>query len=160
NPPVLDRLTGGSVGATALPLLVDAPVDPYEGSTGLPPPVGQNGWQRALPAPSSALPAFPASSAGGLLQGQPRILRRNSPASFTASGGVDFLGLVTPALDNTFYWAMFDFAKTTTVVTAGFVDLLDPHRMPDAPVDPRLGPFFGRAFPAGKRVRYAAIFDP
>ena len=61
---------------------------------------------------------------------QPHPPRTVSPGSAQwsqASGGLNPLnGNPTPAGDNTFFWAQWDFLKRQTVVTAGFVDVLDP----------------------------------
>jgi hypothetical protein len=57
-----------------------------------------------------------------------------------AQGGFDLAGATTPPLDNSLYWLMADFLKRATVVTAGFIDLRDPHRVPPGFADPRLRP--------------------
>ena len=137
-----DSNTGGSVGTVALPLMADfwtypdspeKPVgDPYLAS-------GINGWQVSLAATSSPRPDFRAYSAGRG-GGQPSPIDpthanwKNAAGGFTPGGG----GL--PGLDNTVYWIMTDFLKRTAVVTSGFVEVSNPHRMPPGG-DPRLGPY-------------------
>ena len=44
---------------------------------------------------------------------------------------------------------MADFLKQTSVATAGFVDITDPHRVPTPMIDPRLGPYFAGGLPQG-----------
>lgn len=157
---VVDPLTGGSVGSIALPLLADVWVDPHDSMDYVRPPIGANGWQIALTVQSSSTPSFRAYSSGGVVNGRPEFVGRNSPGWQRAIGGISPSGQRTPALDNSLYWSMFDFAKTRSVATFGFVEVLDPHRMPSAAIDPRLGPYFGRNFPAAHKVVYAAQFDP
>ncbi len=70
--------------------------------------------------------------------------------------------------DNSVYWVMADFLKRQTVVTAGFVDLYNPHRMPSrmpGEGDPRLGPYLVNSsgtsvLPAGYLPRYDWSFEP
>jgi hypothetical protein len=153
-----DTLTGGLLGAVALPLLADVWVEPADGP-GRGVPHGANGWQIALAVQSSSLPAFRAYSSGGVVGTRAVVVDRNSRGWKVAEGGVSSLG-PTPFGDNALYWAMVDFVGSKTVVTAGFTELLDPHRMPAPTPDPRLGPYFNGVFPAGKKVVYAAAFDP
>ncbi|MEZ5966655.1 MAG: hypothetical protein R3F56_22650 [Planctomycetota bacterium] len=159
---VRDTLTGGSVGSIALPLLADVQVHPaFDAADHAVPPVGANGWQIALTVQTSALPAFRAFSSGGLVNGVPMVVDPTRPEWDRAVGGINpVTGQRTPASDNSLYWSMFDFAKTRSVATFGFVELLDPHRMPATVVDPRLGPYFGRSFPANNRIAYSAQFEP
>ena len=122
---------------------------------------GINGWQVSLPVTSSARPDFRAYSAGR--EGEP--VGPSSPKWRIATGGFDLNGRTTEPSDNTVYWVMADFLKRTAVVTAGFVEIANPHRMPvprlgtgtatiadpDNMPDPRLGPYS----PQGQRVRSA-----
>ncbi len=155
----IDVRTGGLLGSIALPLLADVWVEPF-GVNERPRPNGGNGWQIALSVQSSAMPAFRAFSGGGEVAGTPRYVQDGTPDWLDASGGYTAIGQRTAALDNSVYWAMVDFVKNKTVATAGFVELLDPHRIQDPTQDPRLGPFFARSFPAGQKVVYAPLFDP
>ena len=51
---------------------------------------------------------------------------------------------------------MTDFVKAQSVATAGFVDLVDPHRLPiGVLIDPRLGPFNNGPLPAGWAATFA-----
>lgn len=159
--PRLDNLTGGSVGAVALPLLADVWVDPHDPADRSFSTIGANGWQIALTVQSSALPGFRAFSGGGVVGGVTHFVSRTSPDWQRAMGGFHpITGARTLPVDNSLYWSMFDLAKTRSVATFGFVEILDPHRMPATSVDPRLGPFFNRAFPGGHAVVYAPAFDP
>jgi hypothetical protein len=137
-----DRLTHGLVGSIALPLLADfwtypdspqKPVnDPFVAS-------GINGWQISLPVTASPQPNFRCYSAGR--GGKSPILIDPSHSAWQlASGGFTPAGGTTTPNDNSVYWVMADFLKRTTVVTAGFVEITNPHRMPTGS-DPRLGPF-------------------
>ncbi|MEM7200871.1 MAG: hypothetical protein AAF628_11425 [Planctomycetota bacterium] len=51
---------------------------------------------------------------------------------------------------------MADFLKRRSVVTAGFVDLIDPHRVGPTSPDPRLGPYAaaGGALPPGTTATF------
>lgn len=157
---IIDPLTGGNVGPIALPLLADVWVEPDNRADYARPPIGANGWQISLTVQSSSLPAFRAYSSGGLVNGRPQIVDRSTPGWQQAIGGVSASGQRSPGQDNSLYWSMLDFAKTRSLATSGFVELLDPHRMPSAAVDPRLGPYFGGAFPPAHKVVYVAQFDP
>lgn len=170
----LETVTNGLVGTIALPLLADFQVHPDEAS--LPPgrgyiASGANGWQVALTVQSSSLPMFRVYSGGGVYQNRARTVNPGSPEWSRASGGLNPLnGSSTPAGDNTFYWAQWDFLKRQTVVTFGFVDVLDPHRVDPqfqtAPFrDPRLGPYFAdtgarAVLPVNVRPAYAALLEP
>ncbi len=146
-PQVGDARTEGLVGPIALPLLADFQIlpdspelpldDPFQAS-------GQNGWQISLPVTSSPRPDFRAYSAGGVGASGPITVAPGSNKWAIASGGIVPNGGITPPLDNSVYWVMLDFLKRSSVVTFGFVEIKNPHRMPDSvPVgsDPRLGPY-------------------
>ena len=161
SPSSLDSYTGGLVPTIGLPLLADfwtycddpdLPVGNGFVATGF------NGWQIALTVQSSAQPNFRAYSGGfaGTGTRSPVCVSPSDTAWVQASGGYTPTGGRTTALDNSMYWVMADFVKRQTVVTSGFVDALNPHRMPSRipaspsnpdpanPLfsDPRLGPFF------------------
>ena len=156
-----DMLTGGLVGAVALPLLADFWTYPDSASKPLGNPFrasGINGWQVALGAQSSFRPNFRAYTAGGLVGNQPQPI---DPAKVEkAVGGLTPQGATTPPADNTVFWMMTDYLKRMSVATAGFVELLDPHRMPSNALDSRLGPYFNKVMPAGFAPNYVFDFDP
>jgi hypothetical protein len=152
-----DLKTGGCVGTIGLPLLADFWSYPDSPDKPVSNPFragGVNGWQISLPVTSSAAPYFRIYSAG---KGgsSPFLLDPTHPKWKKASGGFQPGGAPTPGLDNSIYWVMADFLKRTAVVTAGFVDIANPHRMP-AGSDPRLGPFDR----AGKIPTYTYDFEP
>jgi hypothetical protein len=139
-----DWITGGCVGTIALPLLADfwnypdspeKPVaDPFIAS-------GINGWQISLAVTSAPTPYFRAYSAG---RGgtSPISVGPSHPNWARASGGYTPTGGGTPGRDNSVYWIMADFLKRTAVVTGGFIEIANPHRMTTAATDdPRLGPY-------------------
>jgi hypothetical protein len=99
-----------------------------------------NGWQVSLPITSSSTPNFRVYSAG---KGgsSPILVDPTSGRWLTGRGGFTPGGQTTPPADNTLYWIMADFLKRTSVVTGGFVDIADPHRIRVTGGDPRLGPF-------------------
>jgi hypothetical protein len=134
-PATSENITGGSIGAIGLPLLVDFWTHPSASAT------GANGWQVSLAVQSSAAPEFRAYSAGGVVGGQPMPVDPTTPEWLVASGGPSPSGARTLPGDNTVFWVMCDFLKSQTVATAGFVDLVDPHRVPASNGDPRLGRF-------------------
>ncbi len=143
----LDNYTGGLVGNVALPLLADFWT--YCDSSELPAgggyvALGTNGWQTAVTVQSDPRPAFRILSAGrSATQTQPALCRSpGDPQWNQASGGFTPTGQATSAADNTFYWIMMDVLKRQSVITNGFVDLYNPHRVPEGFVDPRLGPFY------------------
>ena len=170
----LENLSGGLVGSIALPLLGDFQMYPDEASL----PAGRgyiasgaNGWQVALAIQSSSIPNFRVYSGGGVYQGRARVVGPGSTEWSRASGGLNPTnGNATIAGDNTFYWAQWDFMKRQTVVTAGFVDVMNPHRVDPLfqlyPFrDPRLGPYFpdvgARAvLPTDVKPEFAAVFEP
>jgi hypothetical protein len=190
-PSTADPYTGGLIGNVALPLLADfwtlldsAELPAGEGYFAF----GSNGWQTALTITSDPRPRFRVFSAGrpaAAPQGQ--LAMGPSNAGWTnAVGGwgpnpnapngpwIPVPG-PPPALpifgslpdikgDNTFYWVMIDVLKRQSVVTNGFVDLYNPHRMPEDFDDARLGPFFlqngNAAPPAGVLPSLAYEFDP
>lgn len=167
-----EAFTGGLLGNVALPLLADfwTVCDSSElpaggGYIAL----GTNGWQVAVPVQSSPQPDFRVYSAGrpATPGGAPPICRSESePAWNTAAGGFA-LGpppTTTPPNDNTFYWIMMDVLKRQSVITNGFVDINNPHRVPDGFADPRLGPFYLQnnvsTLPSNVRPTFAYEFDP
>jgi hypothetical protein len=169
-----ETITDGLVGAIALPLLGDFQMYPDEAT--LPEgrgyiASGANGWQVALTVQSSSLPNYRVYSGGGVYQNRPRTVSPGSPAWSRATGGLNPLnGQNTPAGDNTFYWAQWDFLARQTVATLGFIDVLNPHRVDPtfqtAPFrDPRLGPYFAdvgarAVLPGNVRPTYATLFEP
>jgi hypothetical protein len=169
-----DTFTGGGLGSIALPLLADFWT--YCDDPDLPAnngfvATGFNGWQIALTVQSAPTPNFRAFSAGfaGIGARPPICVDPSTPAWTTASGGYDPNGNRTSSsTDNSLYWIMADFMKRQSVVTAGFVDVANPHRMPNRlrlEGDPRLGPYFpdsqGRpALPTGFVPFYDYVFEP
>ncbi|MCC6670157.1 MAG: hypothetical protein IT458_03795, partial [Planctomycetes bacterium] len=161
-----DLLTGGQVGSIGLPLLADFWV--YPDSPDL--PVGEgfiasgsNGWQVALAVQSAPQPNFRVLSAGGRVTGGRPILMDPSNQGWSrAQGGYDPQGNRTSNGDNTVYWLMADFLKRSTVVTNGFVEILNPHRMPTTGgvIDPRLGPYFSGTQPADRLPVFNYEFEP
>lgn len=170
----IDRVTDGLLGSIALPLLGDFQMYPDDAS--LPEgrgyvASGANGWQVSLAIQSSSIPNFRVYSGGGVYQGRPRVVTPGSAQWSRASGGLNPInGNNTAAGDNTFYWAQWDFLKRQSVVTFGFVDVINPHRVDTNfqlyPFrDPRLGPYFpesGRTavLPVGVRPQFAPLFEP
>ncbi|MEE2888139.1 MAG: hypothetical protein VX951_11985, partial [Planctomycetota bacterium] len=136
-----DTRTGGCVGTIALPLLADFWVHPDDPDLPTANPFhasGINGWQVSVSVQSSAKPDFRIYSAGRV--GTGNQIDPTSTQWQQASGGFQPGGIPTLPGDNTVYWVMADFLKRTSVVTSGFVDIANPHRMP-AGGDPRLGPY-------------------
>jgi hypothetical protein len=134
-----DAFTGGLVGSVALPLLADFWT--YCDQASLPlgggyVALGTNGWQVAITVQSGSTPNFRVLSAGRApVVGSPvAVCRSPGDSSWqTASGG--FIGQTTgttPPGDNTFYWIMMDVLKRQSVITNGFLDLNNPHRVPEA----------------------------
>ncbi|MCU0864770.1 MAG: hypothetical protein MUC36_13340 [Planctomycetes bacterium] len=167
----VDQFTGGLVGSIALPLLADfwtfcdSPTLPEGGGYVA---LGTNGWQVSVTVQSGPQPNFRVYSAGrAALPGQQPICRSSSdPQWSTASGGFTPgppPGSTIPG-DNTFYWIMMDVLKRQSVITNGFVDINNPHRVPEGFADPRLGPFFlaggASTVPANLRPNFAYEFDP
>ncbi|HEX6811083.1 MAG TPA: hypothetical protein VF384_05605 [Planctomycetota bacterium] len=167
----VDSFTGGLVGSVALPLLADFWT--YCDSSQLPlgggyVALGTNGWQVAITVQSGSQPNFRVLSAGrAAVPGAPSALCRSpsDPQWNTASGG--FIGqttATTPPGDNTFYWIMLDVLKRQSVITNGFLDINNPHRVPEGFADPRLGPFFlqgGQStLPADMLPLFDHEFDP
>jgi hypothetical protein len=149
-----DRFTDGLVGHIALPLLADFWT--YCDSSSLPAgggyvAIGNNGWQISITLQSSPQPNFrvysggrpPVGAGAALCIGPASTVWRNPGGGYPPGSTA-----ATPAGDNSLYWIMIDFLKRATVVTSGFVDLMNPHRMatnpadPNYGVDPRLGPYF------------------
>ncbi|MBL9079831.1 MAG: hypothetical protein JNL08_20200 [Planctomycetes bacterium] len=166
SPTAREKFTGGLLGNIALPLLADFWT--YCDQPNLPAgggfiADGTNGWQIAIPVQSSANPYFRAVSAG---RATPTPICRAPGDSqwVTASGGYGPTGATTAARDNTFYWIMLDLLKRQSVITSGFIDLNNPHRVPEGFVDPRLGPFYLQGGvsvrPANVKPLFAYEFDP
>lgn len=165
NSTEVDRFTGGLVGAVALPLLADFWI--YCDSPDLPlggafQASGSNGWQISIARPGVPTPSFRALSAG--FRGSDVLpsdcVDPSSPKWGNASGGFTPQGGITAAADNSLYWIAADFLKRTTVVTSGFVDIGNPHRMPeDRIIDPRLGPYVDDVTRPNYRVNFAHSFE-
>lgn len=164
-----DNFTGGLVGNIGLPLLADFWT--YCDSSELPAgggyiALGTNGWQTAVTVQSDPRPAFRALSAGRAATAtQGPICRSPGSSQWSqASGGFTPTGGGTAASDNTFYWMMLDVLKRQTVITNGFIDVYNPHRVPEGFADPRLGPFYLTGgtpnAPAGVLPSFAYEFDP
>jgi len=169
SPAAVENFTGGLVGNVALPLLGDFWT--YCDSSELPAgggyvALGTNGWQTAVTVQSDPNPAFRALSAGRAATPTQAALCRSpgDPQWNTASGGFTPTGGGTTARDNTFYWIMMDVLKRQSVITNGFVDLFNPHRVPEGFADPRLGPFYlvnsQPSAPVGVLPSFAYEFDP
>jgi len=170
NPSQQDSFTGGLCGNVSLPLIADFWT--YCDSSELPAgngyvALGTNGWQIALTVQSSPLPNFRNYSAGrAALQtgSQPICIGPSSPQWNNGSGGYTPGGQTTSPADNSFYWIMIDFLKRQSVITNGFVDLNNPHRVPEGSADPRLGPFYlsggNSTRPANIVPTFAYEFDP
>nr|MCU0294833.1 hypothetical protein [Candidatus Nanopelagicales bacterium] len=162
-----ERFTGGLVGNVALPLLADFWT--YCDQPDLPAGNGYiadgfNGWQISIPLQSDPRPYFRAVSAGRAPGAQPALCRAPGDSAWvTASGGFGPAG-ATSARDNTFYWIMLDLLKRQSVITSGFIDINNPHRVPEGFLDPRLGPFYlvngASTRPANVVPQFAYEFDP
>ena len=165
-----DNFTGGLLGNIALPLLADFWT--YCDSSELPAgggyvALGTNGWQTAVTLLSSPQPNFRVVSAGRPAVGaSPAVCRGpGDPSWTTAQGG--FVGgstAPTPSGDNTFYWIMMDVVKRQSVITNGFIDINNPHRVPESFADRRLGPYYltggVSTVPANVAPRFSYQFDP
>lgn len=166
SPSSPDNFTGGLCGNISLPLLADFWT--YCDSSELPLgggyiAFGTNGWQTAVSVQSAPQPSFRVLSAGRA--GSNPICRAPGQSQWNnASGGFTPAGAATAAADNTFYWIMMDALKRQTVITNGFIDVHNPHRVPEGFSDPRLGPFYlagGQTVaPAGVLPSFAYEFDP
>ncbi len=174
----LDGSTGGSLTAVALPLLVDWWVWPdgaderADWSGG---PIAECGQYRgpgdisgsvvglavSLSNTCDRTPNFRAFSGGWIGSDQrPSVaIRPGDPQWDRAAGGYTPTGSRTSSsMDNTVPWTRIDFLTRRSVVTAGLVDLFDPHRREGSPLtaDPRLGPYIdptATRLPAGVRLR-------
>lgn len=162
-----DNFTGGLVGSIALPLIADfwtfcdrADLPAGGGYIAF----GTNGWQTAVTVQSGPQPNFRVYSAGK--SGSNGC--REPTSTTTAVGGWAPNGsggytATTPG-DNTFYWIMMDVVKRQSVITNGFVDINNPHRVPEGFEDPRLGPYYLQGghstIPANLRPQFAYEFDP
>jgi hypothetical protein len=144
-----DSFTEGMVGSIACPLLADfwtfcdrSDLPAGNGYVAL----GTNGWQTSITVQSSPVPNFRVLSAGraGTTSGlQPLCLTTGSNGWRSPSGGfVPNSTTPTASGDNTLYWIMIDFLKRQSVLTNGFIDLYNPHRVPNTFSDSRLGPYF------------------
>lgn len=170
----LDRSTEGLVGNVALPLLADFLVECD--SAQLPAgngyvAFGLTGWQTSVALQSSSVPNFRVYTAGRPPFPNLNPICREPTSSPNAQGGyappppLGQGGTTVPG-DNTFYWVMIDFLKRASVVTSGFVDLYNPHRVPNGFADSRLGPYYTNpltgaiSVPAGVRPRFLFEFDP
>jgi hypothetical protein len=165
-----DAFTGGLLGSVALPLLADFWT--YCDSSALPSgagfvALGTNGWQVALTVQSGPTPLWRVFSAGRpAVGGAPPVCRGPGDPEWSNAAGGFLVGATTPTPngDNSFYWVMLDVVKRQSVVTSGFLDLYDPHRVPAGFDDPRLGPFYlaggNPTPPTGVLPRFAWQFDP
>lgn len=167
-----DDFTGGLVGNIGLPLLADFWT--FCDSSELPAgggyvALGTNGWQVAVTVQSDPRPNFRVLSAGraALPNGQPPVCRSPSDSQWNVASGGFTPGPpagTTPPGDNTFYWIMMDVLKRQSVITNGFIDLHNPHRVPEGFADPRLGPYFlaggVSTLPSGVLPSFTYEFDP
>ena len=165
-----DLFTGGHLGNVALPLLADFWT--YCDSSQLPAgagyvALGTNGWQTSVTLLSASTPNFRVVSAGRpAVGGSAAVCRGPGDSSWTTAQGGFFGGSTqpTPSGDNTFYWIMMDAVKRQSVITNGFVDLNNPHRVPEGFADPRLGPFYlaggVSTVPNNVLPRFSFQFDP
>ncbi|MGE3172962.1 MAG: hypothetical protein AB7O97_10090 [Planctomycetota bacterium] len=172
--PQLDTATEGLVGNVALPLLADFLVqcdspDLPSGNGYV--AFGTVGWQISVALQSSPVPNFRVYTAGRPVFPGQQPLCRDPSQSPTALGGFApppplGVGGTTRAGDNSFYWIMIDFLKRASVATSGFVDLYNPHRVPNGFADSRLGPYFTDPItgtlqvPATRRPRFTYEFEP
>src|SRR5206468_3488079 len=83
------------------------------------------------------------SAGHGVIGSSPALCRGPGDSAWsTAAGGFTPSGAPTgQPRDNSFYWIMIDFLKRASVVTAGFLDIYNPHRIQTL-ADTRLGPYF------------------
>jgi hypothetical protein len=164
-----DFFTAGLVGNIALPLLADFWT--YCDTSTLPAgggyiALGTNGWQTAVTVQSGPQPNFRVLSAGRpASQAGPAVCRAPSDQAWnSAQGGLLATGGSTPPGDNTFYWIMMDVVKRQSVITNGFIDINNPHRVPEGFADPRLGPFYlaggVSTVPIDVLPTFAYEFDP
>jgi hypothetical protein len=154
-----DTATHGLVGPIALPLMADFWTYPDSAQKPIGDPFiasGINGWQISLAVTSAPRPYFRSYSAGRG-GGSPIAIGPSHAAWKLAAGGYTPTGSSTLARDNSVYWVMADFLKRTSVVTAGFVEISNPHRMPTG-IDPRLGPFGAKT--VGKLPNFSYDFEP
>lgn len=142
-----DRSTDGLCASIALPLMADFWT--YCDQASLPAgngyiATGFNGWQISITVQSAPNPYFRAFSAGHGpgTSAQALCVGPGGSAWSSAAGGYSATGqpLGQPR-DNSFYWIMIDFLKRASVVTAGFLDIYNPHRIQTL-ADTRLGPYF------------------
>ena len=158
-----DAFTDGLVGSIALPLLAEWKVWPDSPDA----PAGRgyvasgaNGWQIAITVQSGinliGYPYFRVYSGGASGVG-----RQVEPLQEgTARGGWTPNGVRTNPGDNSLYWVQADFLKRQTVITSGFVELANPHRMPAAASDPRLGPYLGGKLQGDRLPVFDYEFEP
>lgn len=161
---VPDKLSGGLVGSIALPLLADFWTYPDKATLPVEDPfvaAGINGWQISLAVQSSQTPNFRTYSAGGVVGNQPQIVEPTSGDWLIGRGGWNpTTGQRTISQDNSVFWIMTDFIKRQSVITSGFVEVLNPHRMPGVSPDPRLGPYFNGVLPPDMLPQYSFDFEP
>ncbi len=169
-----DRSTEGLLGNVALPLLADflvecdtAQLPAGNGYVAF----GLTGWQTSIALQSSNTPNFRMYSAGRPPFPNLNPICREPTASPNGQGGyappppLGTGGTTIPG-DNTFYWVMIDFLKRASVVTNGFIDVFNPHRVPNGFADSRLGPYYTNpqngtiSVPAGIRPQFLYEFDP
>jgi hypothetical protein len=171
-----DQFTGGLTGAIAMPLLADfwTTCD----SPALPAGAGYvafgfNGWQVSPTNGSGAQPNFRVLSGGraALPGGGSPVCRESGQPEWALAAGGFLTGTNNPSPasggDNTLYWIMVDVLRRQAVLTNGFLDLNNPHRVADDTGfngDPRLGPFFlsggASTVPANVLPRFTYDFDP
>lgn len=163
-----DSRTGGLLGPIALPLLGDfqtfcdrADLPAGNGFVAL----GVNGWQISLAVTSSFEPNFRAYSGGrqAVPGSCPALcVDEGNPGWTSARGAFDLSCSPTRAADNSFYWIWFDFLKRSTVATAGFFEVRDPHRVraSTAVNDPRLGPYAEGAGQTTLVPAFQTAFEP
>ncbi|MFK7740425.1 MAG: hypothetical protein AB8H80_08875 [Planctomycetota bacterium] len=186
SPSTRDNFTGGLVGSIGLPLLAD--FQTFLDSSALPEEnpsaaSGINGWQTSLTVQSDPTPRFRVLSAGrpagapqGILPMGPSDpgwqsavggwapVPGDPSAPWTITPGAS--GVAGPLIrgDNTLYWTMLDMLRRRTVVTSGFVDINNPHRVPEGFADTRLGPYFlaggNVTTPADTLPAFDYSFDP
>ncbi len=165
-----DNFTAGLVGNVALPLLADFWT--YCDSSELPAgggyvALGTNGWQVSVTVQSGPQPNFRVLSAGRPQVGSsPPLCRSPSDPAWSTASGCFFGGSTAPTsnADNTFYWIMMDVVKRQSVITNGFIDINNPHRVPEGNPDPRLGPFYlsngVSVVPSNVQPQFSYQFDP
>ena len=152
GPGAPDPLSQGFMGTIALPLLADFWTYPDSGQLPVEDPfvaTGANGWQVSLGTGGRNQPWFRVFSWGRPGPPPAPIGPADPDWTWASSGG-----------DDTAFWMMADMIKRTAVVTTGFVDIFNPHRMPGG-VDPRLGPYDSSINDlVGSVPEYSYAFEP